>query len=78
MGYTGRLILIYVLEKQFFRTSATVLSELITSSSSIIVILALNWDRRFDTSPKFIVISYVSCYTFFVYATLIFTFSSSW
>ena len=42
MGYSGRLRLRRILEKQVFRTSATVLSELTTSSSSLNVILALN------------------------------------
>ena len=46
MGYwerlTGRLILLTILEKKVFRTSAISLSELIISPSSINAIFALN------------------------------------
>ena len=39
---TGRLILLTILEKKVFRTSAISLSELIISPSSINAIFALN------------------------------------
>ena len=62
MGYSGKLRLLTILEKKVFRTSAVSLSELITSPSSINVIFALNGEKQFDSSQKFLVF----CSGFFI------------